>query len=117
MTIECADPLKECREMVRDFARAEIAPHVREWDEKAGCPFDVFRRLGGLGLMGILVPEEHGGVGLSWRSWERSRAGSAFPLPPTTRSARATFSPTAARPSAGHGFPGWPPERSSGPGP
>jgi alkylation response protein AidB-like acyl-CoA dehydrogenase len=69
MTAECADSLKECREMVRDFARAEIAPHVREWDEKAGCPFDVFRRLGGLGMMGILVPEEYGGVGLSYRHY------------------------------------------------
>ena len=39
MTPELAmDSLKECREMVRDFARAEIAPHVREWDEKAGFP-------------------------------------------------------------------------------
>jgi alkylation response protein AidB-like acyl-CoA dehydrogenase len=69
MTTECADSLRECREMVRDFARAEIAPHVREWDEKAGCPFDVFRRLGGLGMMGILVPEEYGGVGLSYRHY------------------------------------------------
>ncbi len=69
MTTECADSLKECREMVRDFARAEIAPHVREWDEKAECPFDVFRRLGGLGMMGILVPEEYGGVGLSYRHY------------------------------------------------
>ena len=66
MTTERVDSLKECREMVRDFARAEIAPHVREWDEKAGCPFDIFRRLGGLGLLGILVPEEYGGVGLSY---------------------------------------------------
>jgi alkylation response protein AidB-like acyl-CoA dehydrogenase len=69
MTTECVDSLKECREMVRDFARAEIAPHVREWDEKAGCPFDVFRRLGGLGMMGILVPEEYGGVGMSYRHY------------------------------------------------
>lgn len=69
MTTECPDGLKECREMVRDFARTEIAPHVREWDEKAGCPFDVFRRLGGLGMMGILVPEEYGGVGLSYRHY------------------------------------------------
>ena len=69
MTAECADSLKECREMVRDFARAEIAPHVREWDEKAGCPFEVFRRLGGLGMLGILVPEEYGGVGLSYRHY------------------------------------------------
>ena len=69
MTTECDDSLKECREMVRDFARSEIAPHVREWDEKAGCPFEVFRRLGGLGMMGILVPEEYGGVGLSYRHY------------------------------------------------
>jgi alkylation response protein AidB-like acyl-CoA dehydrogenase len=67
MTTETPDPLKECREMVRDFARTEIAPHVREWDEKAGCPPEVFRRLGGLGLMGILVPEAYGGVGMSYR--------------------------------------------------
>ena len=69
MCTERADSLKECREMVRDFARAEIAPHVREWDAKAGCPFEVFRRLGGLGMMGILVPEEYGGVGLSYRHY------------------------------------------------
>lgn len=69
MCTEIVDSLKECREMVSDFARAEIAPHVREWDEKAGCPFEVFRRLGGLGMMGILVPEEYGGVGLSYRHY------------------------------------------------
>jgi alkylation response protein AidB-like acyl-CoA dehydrogenase len=55
--------------MVRDFARSEIAPHVREWDEKAGCPPELFRRLGGLGLMGILVPEEYGGAGLPYRHY------------------------------------------------
>jgi alkylation response protein AidB-like acyl-CoA dehydrogenase len=69
MATECVDSLKECREMVRDFARAEMAPHVREWDEKAGCPFDVFLRLGGLGMLGVLVPEEYGGVGLSYRHY------------------------------------------------
>ena len=69
MTTDCAESLKECREMVRDFARSEIAPHVREWDEKAGCPAEVFRRLGGLGLMGILLPEDYGGVGLSYRHY------------------------------------------------
>jgi alkylation response protein AidB-like acyl-CoA dehydrogenase len=69
MGTDNSESLIECRDMVRDFARTEIAPHVREWDEKAGCPFDVFRRLGGLGLMGILVPEEYGGVGLSYRHY------------------------------------------------
>ncbi len=69
MTAEYADSLKECRDMVRDFARTEIAPHVREWDDKAGCPFDVFSRLGGLGMLGILVPEEYGGVGMTYRHY------------------------------------------------
>lgn len=69
MPNSCADSLRECREMVRDFARSEIAPHVREWDEKAGCPPELFRRLGGLGLMGILVPEEYGGAGLPYRHY------------------------------------------------
>jgi alkylation response protein AidB-like acyl-CoA dehydrogenase len=69
MMTDCAESLKECREMVRDFARTEIAPHVRDWDAKAECPPDVFGRLGGLGLMGILIPEEYGGVGLSYRHY------------------------------------------------
>ena len=69
MTTDGAESLKECREMVRDFARTEIAPHVREWDERAGCPPEIFRRLGELGLMGILIPEEYGGVGLSYRHY------------------------------------------------
>jgi alkylation response protein AidB-like acyl-CoA dehydrogenase len=69
MTMDCDDSLKACRDMVRDFARAEIAPHVREWDEKAGCPIEVFRKLGGLGMMGILVPEAYGGSGLPYRHY------------------------------------------------
>ena len=69
MTTDSAGSLKECREMVRAFARSEIAPHVREWDEKSACPPEIFRRLGGLGLMGILLPEDYGGVGLSYRHY------------------------------------------------
>jgi alkylation response protein AidB-like acyl-CoA dehydrogenase len=52
--------------MVRDFARTEIAPHVREWDEKAHFPKDTVRRLGELGLLGILIPEAYGGAGLTY---------------------------------------------------
>jgi alkylation response protein AidB-like acyl-CoA dehydrogenase len=55
--------------MVRDFARTEIAPHAREWDEKAHFPREIFRRLGELGLMGILIPEEWGGAGLTYRHY------------------------------------------------
>jgi len=63
------DEIKECREMVRDFALAEIAPHVREWDEKAYFPSDVVRRLGEMGLMGIIIPAEFGGAGMSYRHY------------------------------------------------
>jgi len=69
MMNERADAVQEIREMVRDFARAEIAPHVREWDEKAHSPGEIFRRLGDLGLMGILIPEEFGGAGLTYRHY------------------------------------------------
>jgi len=61
--------LNEIREMVRDFARTEIAPHVREWDDKASFPKDIFRRLGELGMMGILIPEADGGAGLTYRHY------------------------------------------------
>ena len=69
MTNDHIESLKEIREMVRDFARAEIAPHAREWDDKAFFPKDIFRRLGELGMMGILIPEEFGGSGLTYRHY------------------------------------------------
>ncbi len=50
---------------LREFCDAEIRPHVLEWDEKQQFPRDVFRRLGGLGFLGTIFPEEYGGAGLS----------------------------------------------------
>jgi alkylation response protein AidB-like acyl-CoA dehydrogenase len=52
--------------MVRDFAIAEIAPHVMEWDEAQHFPLDVIKQLGGLGLLGAILPEKYGGAGLSY---------------------------------------------------
>jgi alkylation response protein AidB-like acyl-CoA dehydrogenase len=69
MMPEAQESLREIREMVRDFARSEIAPHVREWDEKAYFPRELVHRLGEMGLMGILIPEEFGGAGLSYRHY------------------------------------------------
>ncbi len=51
------------RSAVRDFARAEIGPHVREMDEAGLFRKDLLQKLFDLGLMGIEVPEEHGGQG------------------------------------------------------
>ena len=52
--------------MVRDFAEKEIRPHVMEWDESQFFPREVFKKMGALGLMGVLVPEEYGGSGLGY---------------------------------------------------
>ncbi len=51
---------------VREFADAEIRPHVMEWDETQHFPLDVFRQLGELGFLGVLFPEEYGGSALSY---------------------------------------------------
>jgi len=52
--------------MVRDFAEKHIRPHVMEWDEAQTFPVETFKKLGELGLMGVLVPEEYGGSGLGY---------------------------------------------------
>jgi alkylation response protein AidB-like acyl-CoA dehydrogenase len=69
MTGNAVDSFADVRTMVRDFARSELAPHARDWDARAHFPRDVFRALGDLGLLGILVPEEYGGAGLTYRHY------------------------------------------------
>lgn len=50
---------------LREFCAAEIRPHVMEWDERQEFPREVFRKLGDLGFLGVVFPEELGGAGLS----------------------------------------------------
>lgn len=52
--------------MVKDFAIKHIKPKVMEWDEAQIFPIEIFKQLGELGLMGVLVPEEYGGSGLGY---------------------------------------------------
>ena len=54
------------RKSVREFAEAEIAPHVMEWDEDQIFPMEVIRKLGKLGYMGAIFPEDLGGAGLGY---------------------------------------------------
>ncbi len=54
------------RKTLREFAEAEIRPHVRDWDEKQQFPRDVIKKLGQLGIMGLIFPEEYGGAGLTY---------------------------------------------------
>lgn len=60
---------KMIAEMVRDFARKEILPHFMEWDEKQIFPVETMKKLGNLGLMGVLVPEEYGGSGFGYKEY------------------------------------------------
>jgi alkylation response protein AidB-like acyl-CoA dehydrogenase len=53
------------RRTVREFAEAEIGPHVMEWDEAQAFPMDLLPKLAALGLMGIQFPEEFGGAAMS----------------------------------------------------
>ncbi|MBL7922701.1 MAG: acyl-CoA dehydrogenase family protein [Bacteroidia bacterium] len=51
---------------VRDFAEKNIRPYLMDWDESQRFPIEVFKKLGELGLMGVLVPEKYNGAGLSY---------------------------------------------------
>lgn len=53
-------------DMIRDFAEKNIRPDMMKWDESQEFPVHVFRQLGELGLMGVLVPTEYGGSGMTY---------------------------------------------------
>ncbi|MGN6616011.1 MAG: acyl-CoA dehydrogenase family protein [Ilyomonas sp.] len=57
---------QQVRQVVRDFAQQHIKPCVNIWDEKQKFPAEIFKELGNLGMMGVLVPEQYGGAGLSY---------------------------------------------------
>ena len=53
-------------EMIRSFSTKEIVPNIKEWDDNQIFPVQVFKKLGELGLMGVLVPQEFGGSGFGY---------------------------------------------------
>jgi alkylation response protein AidB-like acyl-CoA dehydrogenase len=53
-------------QMVQDFGDREIKPQMMQWDETQEFPIDLFRKMGSLGLMGVIVPEEYGGAGFGY---------------------------------------------------
>ncbi len=57
---------KMIAQMVRDFSEREIRPHFMKWDESQEFPVPLFKKLGELGLMGVLVPTEYGGSGFGY---------------------------------------------------
>src|SRR3954463_10845457 len=57
---------RQVAQTARDFAQQHIKPHIMEWDESQEFPLHIFKELGKLGMMGVLVPEQYGGAGLTY---------------------------------------------------
>ncbi|MBK8607094.1 MAG: acyl-CoA dehydrogenase family protein [Chitinophagaceae bacterium] len=66
MDFQQSELTQQVAQTARDFAQQHIKPFIMEWDESQEFPVEVFKKMGKLGLMGVLVPEEYGGAGLSY---------------------------------------------------
>ncbi|MDE3247270.1 MAG: acyl-CoA dehydrogenase family protein [Bacteroidota bacterium] len=66
MEFQPSELTQHIAQSARDFARQYIRPHVMEWDESQIFPVEVFKELGKMGMMGVLVPESYGGAGLGY---------------------------------------------------
>ena len=66
MNFQSSEITQQVAQTAKDFAQQYIKPHIMEWDESQEFPIHIFKEMGKLGLMGVLVPEEYGGAGLSY---------------------------------------------------
>ncbi len=66
MNFETTELTEQVAQTARDFANQHIKPHLMDWDESQEFPVQVFKEMGKLGLMGVLVPEKYGGSGLGY---------------------------------------------------
>jgi alkylation response protein AidB-like acyl-CoA dehydrogenase len=60
------DEQKQLRRTVREFADAEILPHVMEWDEVSKFPSEIIPKLAEMGFLGVIFPEKYGGAGMGY---------------------------------------------------
>jgi alkylation response protein AidB-like acyl-CoA dehydrogenase len=66
MEFELNEEQQQVKWSVREFAEAEIAPHVMEWDESQHFPIELWPKIAELGLTGVIFPEEYGGAGMGY---------------------------------------------------
>lgn len=66
MNFETSELTQQVAQTARDFAQQHIKPYVMDWDESQTFPVEVFKEMGKLGLMGVLVPEKYEGAGLTY---------------------------------------------------
>src|SRR2546425_6940144 len=66
MDFELNEEQQQIKQTIREFAEAELTPHVLEWDEAAHFPVELRPKFAELGIMGVLVPEQYGGAGMGY---------------------------------------------------
>ena len=66
MNFSLTEEQNQISTMVREFALSEIKPHLMKWDEAQHFPVETFKRAGELGMLGVTLPEQYGGAGLSY---------------------------------------------------
>ncbi len=69
MNFELSENQKMIRDMVRDFADAEVRPYAAQWDEDEKFPHETVKKMAELGLMGIIFPEKYGGAGMGYAEY------------------------------------------------
>src|SRR3984885_7678779 len=69
MDFEHSEHHRLLRQSVREFAKAEVAPHAQAWDKEERFPKELVPKLAAMGLLGIRIPEEYGGSGMDTTSY------------------------------------------------
>src|SRR3954453_16930719 len=110
---ELTDDQREIRDLTRRFADERIAPKAAEWDREHHFPRELFAELGELGLMGVCVPEQHGGAGADFLAYvlvleELSRADGGVGVTVAVHTSAGTL------PLLAHGGEQWVPALASG---
>lgn len=71
MNFETTETRELIAQSIKDFASKHIKPFMMEWDEQQLFPVELFKKLGDMGFMGVLVPQEYGGSGLDYHDYIR----------------------------------------------
>ena len=66
MEFSLTDEQQQLRRTTREFAEAEILPHVMEWDEVSHFPSEIIPKLAHMGFLGVIFPEKYGGAGMGY---------------------------------------------------
>ena len=69
MNFEYSENQKLIKQTILDFAKREIVPNFMDWDERQYFPIELFKKLGELGMLGVLVPSKYGGSALSYNDY------------------------------------------------